>query len=289
MTPGQDLAQRFLFESLDIQGTFVRLEAVWQQLQRDRHYPKPVVALLGELCAVTTLMAANLKHPEARLTLQVQGSGTVPLLVVDCMPPLNLRGFAKPADGVSLHHDQDMRALIGDGMLQLTLDEPGIREPYRSMVPLEGASVGEVFGHYLARSEQRAATFQVAANHQTASALFLQKLPEADQRDPDGWNRITRLAATVRDDELSTLPLASLLTRLFSEETIRLFDVQTPRHDFPRDPARIQAMLRGLGEGQLRDILAEQGVIEIHDDLSNHVYRFGPEDLDDVLHPGDLH
>jgi molecular chaperone Hsp33 len=75
--------RRFLFEGLDIRGAFVRLDEVWQQMQADRGYAPPVARLLGEMAAVTALIAAQLKQA-GRLTFQLRGEGAVKLLVIDC-------------------------------------------------------------------------------------------------------------------------------------------------------------------------------------------------------------
>ena len=44
--------------------------------------------------------------------------------------------------------------------------------------------------------------------------LLLEKLPQADARDPDGWNRVTHLASTLTLDETRDVQ-PDLLTRVF--------------------------------------------------------------------------
>ena len=65
---------RFLFDSLDIRGAFVRLDAAWETLQANRNYPPAVSDLLGQTAAVTALIAGQLKQA-GRLTLQLRGDG----------------------------------------------------------------------------------------------------------------------------------------------------------------------------------------------------------------------
>ena len=88
------------------------------------------------------------------------------------------------------------------------------------------------------------------------------------------------LAQTVKDEELLTLSPLQLLTRLFSEEDLRLFDPRVVRHDWPEDRAKIGAMLLSLGEAEVRRILAEHGEVRVQDDLSNHDYHFSAADID---------
>ena len=197
--------------------------------------------------------------------------------MVDVTEALNLRGYAKTSDEVA--GKVSIADLVGDGQLLLTLDMPGLRHPYQSYVPIEGNSVAEIFEHYLTQSEQQPAALHTAASSRGAACLFLQKLPDADRKDPDGWDRITRLAATVREEELLGLPAEELLIRLFHQETVRLLDAREVTHDWPQDWDKVRDMLRSLGPSELEAMLEEHGEILIHDDLSNHEYRFDAEDV----------
>lgn len=277
--------QRFLLEELDIRGAVVCLRDVWQALQRDRDYPAQIARLLGEMSAVSTVIAGNLKQA-GRLTFQISGQGPLQLLVVDCTEGLNLRAFAK-ADELDPQHE--IEQLLRNGRLQLALDIPALDQPYQSLVPLEGNSIAAIFEHYLAQSEQQPAGLWLACNEHCASALFVQKLPGADEKDSDGWNRIQQLATTVREDELLGLDARELLLRLFGEETIRLFDPRPVIHHWPRDEDKVRTMLQALGETEVRAILADQGEVLVHDDLSNHSYYFDAADIDALFRPPTLH
>ncbi len=103
----------------------------------------------------------------------------------------------------------------------MSLDLPTARQPYQSFVPLVGDSMSAIFEHYLEQSEQQPSRLFATAGSQAACCLFLQKMPDADSRDADGWQRITQLASTVKPAELLELDAESLLTRLFHEEDRR--------------------------------------------------------------------
>lgn len=265
-SPGR--VRGFLFEALDIRGAWVQLGPAWQEMIAGRGYPEPVLELLGQLAVVTSLIAANLKQA-GRLTFQLRGDGDVSLLVVDCDEQLRLRGMARAPAALS---GGTLPALLGKGALTLTLDVADMRQPYQSHVPLEGETLAAVFEHYLAQSEQLPTRLWLAASHDTAAGMFVQALPGADQRDPDGWNRIQALADTVRPDELLGLGSIKLIERLFAEEDVRVFDPRTVRYHCPRDPGKIETMLRGIGRAECEAILAEHGEIRVHDDICNHEY-----------------
>lgn len=285
-----DSVRRFLFEDLDIRGAMVSLGNAWHEMSAGRDDPPAVQALLGELTAVTTLIAGNLKTP-GRLGCQLRGHGLVSLLLVDCDEQLQLRGTARHADAVHLSRGAPADAvpaaghfippaptfaeLLGDGQLTLML-QTGRGDPYQSVVPLVGDSLKAVFEHYLVQSEQQPAWLFLTADDQFAGGLFLQKLPDADTKDPDGWNRLMHLAATLKPAELRESP-AKLLMILFPEENIRLFDPRPVRYHCPRDEEMVLAMLKSMGRAEIEAALAEQGELAIEDEICRHSYRYGRE------------
>lgn len=264
----------FLFEQLDIRGAWVQLGSAWNEMTAGRDYAGSAIELLGQLAVVTTLIAANLKQT-GRLTFQLRGEGPVSLLVMDCDEQLRLRGMARTLKGINAAPDLaagGVPDLLGSGALTLTLDTAGMRQPYQSHVPLQGETLAAVFEHYLAQSEQSPTRLWLAADHRTAAGLFLQALPGAAARDPDGWNRVQILADTVRADELLGLGSIRLIERLFPEEDVRVYDPRPVRYHCPYDPAKIHSMLRSVGRAECEAIIAEQGEIRVHDDICNHEY-----------------
>lgn len=272
----ENYVQRFLFDDLDIRGAVVRLDSVWQQLLTRRNYPAPVIDLLGQMSVTTLLLADNLKQP-GRLTIQMRGDGPLNLLVIDCNEELNIRCMAQHDENIEA---TSLLALLGKGQLILSLDMSSMREPYQSVVPLTGENVAQVFEHYLQQSEQLASRFFLAASPTGIAGLFLQKMPSTDERDTDGWTRIEALASTVKAEELLGLPAEDLLTRLFNQETVRLFDAQAVTNNSPEDWEKVGNMLRSLGREDVYAVIKERGAIVIRDDLANHEYRFDKTAID---------
>jgi molecular chaperone Hsp33 len=278
-----DAVRRFLFEALDIRGAIVTLGNTWHEMQAGRNDPPAIATLLGEMTAIAVLIAGNLKTP-GRLTFQLQGHGPVSLLLVDCDEQLRLRGTARYADAVQNTRGEPADAvpptptfqeLLGDGQLVLTL-HTNSGDPYQSIVPLIGDSIAAVFEHYLAQSEQQPAKLFLTASADFVGGLFLQRLPDADVKDPDGWNRIGHLAATLKPAELRQ-PIANLLMQVFPEEDVRLFDPRPVRYHCPRDEDKVLGMLKQLGRAEIEATLAETGAVAVEDDICRQQYRFGPE------------
>ena len=94
---------------------------------------------------------------------------------------------------------------------------------YQSVVPLEGETLADTFANYLAQSEQVQAALLLLADAAAVCGLLLEKLPQADERDPDGWNRVGHFAATLALADTRALQPYDLLTKLFPEELLRVF------------------------------------------------------------------
>jgi len=265
-----DYVQRFLFEDLDIKGRLVCLTGAWQRMLDGRDYPEDIAALLGHTTALNVLLGANQKG-SGRVTLQVQGSGPVKLLVADCTAELRIRGMASYEEGFETGSE---RGLLGNGRLAVTLEDVRSGQFYQSLVPLEGETLEEIFEHYLAQSEQATAFLRLRADNGALCGLLLEKLPQADSRDPDGWNRVCHLAGTLRLDDTRDVQPYDLLTRVFPEELMRVFRLYAVEYHCPYDERRVKDMLLGLGRSEVEAILAEQGEVLIRNEMCNHEYRF---------------
>src|SRR4029079_9678546 len=134
LTMQTDYVQRFLFEELDIRGRLTCLTGAWQRMLDGRDYPQYVASLLGHTTALNVLLGANQKGA-GRVTMQVQGSGPVKLLVSDCTADLKIRGM--PGYEALQQKTASERSLLGDGRLAVTLEDVKSGRVYQSLVPLE--------------------------------------------------------------------------------------------------------------------------------------------------------
>src|SRR5690348_5525255 len=156
-----DYVQRFMFENLDIRGRLVCLTGAWQRMLDGRGYPQDIVSLLGHTTALNVLLGDNQKGA-GRVTLQVQGTGPVKLLVSDCTAELRSRGMAsyeRPIKDIPSE-----RHLLGDGRLSVTLEDLKSGKFYQSLVSLEGETLEDIFLHYLTQSEQLEAYLRLYAD-----------------------------------------------------------------------------------------------------------------------------
>ena len=276
--------QRFLFKEHDIRGQHIQLNQSWQSMIQDRHYPPAVTALLGELTAIATLMAGNMKH-EGSITMQVQGTGPISLIVVDVTHDLKIRGMAKTNQ--EIEQQETLNELLGDGQILVTLENTQTQHHFQSYVPREGNSVAEAFETFLSQSEQLPSKLWLSADEQSLGGIIIQKMPNTEvvEHDEDAWDRIMHLTSTVTNEELTQIAAEDLIHRLFHEELVELFEGQDVAYECPQDIEKIKAMLISLGEEEVRNLLEEQGEIVIHNEMCNFHARFNKTDIDALFTP----
>jgi molecular chaperone Hsp33 len=302
---------KFIFEGLPVRGMLVRLTDGWQEMLQRRRvggaYPPEVEHLLGQMVAAATLMQANIKFNGA-LVLQISGDGPLKLAVAEVQSDLSFRATASfgPQGPQAVVAGSTLSQLVNvsnRGRCAITLDPkdrlPG-QQPYQGVVPLFGdqrekiEKLSEVLEHYMLQSEQLDTCLVLAADHQVAAGLLIQRLPVmgqgnlAGQLDRDAnedqlgrnedYRRIAMLAQTLQPDELLTLGVDQILHRLFWQEPIRRFEPLRPRFACSCSRERVGSMLRSLGQPEIDSIVAEQGRVEVGCEFCGVKYRFDAVD-----------
>lgn len=273
-----DSIRRFLFEHAPIRGERVHLDAAWRSVLERHDYPPLLRQMMGELTAAAALLAATLKL-DGSLLLQIQGTGAIKLLVVECGGDLKLRATAKwdgPLQG-------SLPELVGDGRFVITLIQKDGKPAYQGIVELEGESIAEILQNYMSRSEQLDTRLWLAVDENAASGMLLQRLPDQSEEDPDAWSRYTQLADTLRSDELMQLSTEELLHRLFHEEDMRLFEELPVAFHCSCNRDNVAQMLKMFGIEEVEAILTERGTIEVHCEFCNHRYEFDKIDAAQIF------
>lgn len=281
--------QRFVFERARVRGGLVRLDSAWREVRKRREYPPAVLSALGELTAASVLLATTVKFEGGALVLQIQGGRPVGLLVVECQADLSLRAMARWDGGLdALGPNPSLQDLAQGSRCVLTLDPGRGLVAYQGVVPLEGRTSAQVLQRYMARSEQIATLFSLAASGERAAGLLLQQLPEAGGRptpdtDPDLWNRAAHLLASLTRDELLGLSEAEILRRLFHQEDLRLFESVPVRFACRCSRERVAGLIRMLGREEARAALAEKGRLSVTCDFCAETYVFDERQAEAAL------
>ena len=295
-----DRLHKFLFDAgsstrSPVRGEIVSLTATWKHIRDRHHYAEPVMRVLGELVAASTLLSANLKFNGA-LIMQIHGDGPVQLLVVECNADLTVRATVKLSSDDPIADDASFTDLVnpgGRGRFVITLD-PRDRsrgqQSYQGIVPLEGDSVAAALEGYMHRSEQLDTQLWLAADGEHANGLLLQKLPldgggksshfdqHAEAHAAEVWERAVTFANTLERNELLRVDPQTLMRRLFWDETLAVYEPVPCAFRCSCTRERVAAMLVSLGEQEVDETLVEMGGIHVDCEFCNKSYDFDTVD-----------
>jgi molecular chaperone Hsp33 len=278
-----DTLQRFIFEHANIRGEIVHVETTYQTIMGQRDYPPMVRNLLGEALVSCLLLASSIKF-EGSLNLQFQGDKRLPLLLVQCDHELNIRAFAQFAEHLETI---DYATAFLAGQMVMTINQYNQTNAYQSLVPIQSTSMSENLMSYFAQSEQIATRVWLAVNENAAAGMLLQLMPGQDtvQRE-QFWEYAVQLGQTVSEEELLTLDNPTLLYRLYHETEVRIFDTRSTRFQCRCSVEKMQQVINVLGEQEAKELLEEQGKIDIRCDFCNKEYVFDPIDIAMLFHKG---
>ncbi len=271
----QDKITRFLFDKANIRGEIASLNKVWQSMQTNHNYPDIIRNYLGEVVVASVLLSATLKF-EGSMTIQASGDGALTLMVVECRNDFGVRGVAKYEE--PLPEENDLKTLLGDGNLVITIEQAKTKERYQGIVALEGNSIAEFLEGYLIRSEQLETRIFLASDDKAVGGLLLQQLP-GQSDDEDSWDRITHLGSTIKQEELLGLDTKEILHRLYHEEDIRLFDPAAIYFKCTCSREKVTNMLRSISHQEASDIIKEQGNISVDCEFCGKEYQFDEIDI----------
>jgi molecular chaperone Hsp33 len=292
----RDCLHRFVFEHYPIRGQLVHLDASWRAVLEQSAYPEVVRDTLGEAVAASVLLAATLKF-DGTLTLQVQGDGPMHLLLAQCTDTMAVRALARCR---LVPESRDLPHMAGSGNLTVTVETGEVGQRYQGVVPLAGARLADCLQRYFESSEQLPTRLWLHADEHGASGMLLQRLPEAGdartaeaagstggrERVEDAWRRVQFIGDTLRAEELKSLTDRQILRRLFNEDDVRLFEPGPVSFRCRCSRERVSRILLSLGEPEVRDVLREQGTVEVRCDFCNRAYLFDVVDVERLFRPG---
>jgi molecular chaperone Hsp33 len=186
------------------------------------------------------------------------------------------------------------RQLVGEnGRVIVTIEGGDTGMRYQGIVPLEGNSLAECLESYFASSEQLPTRVRLAATDDRTVGLLVQKLPEhggveAEEGSPAAlaWRDAERGIAAVRPSDLVGASLQSVLEQRFGQRDLRVFKGSPVEFACRCSPARVAGLLRSLGAEEVRDVLREQGAVEVTCEFCQRPYKFDAFAVEQLFAPG---
>lgn len=295
----------FQLDDADVRGRVVRLDGVLQQVLDQHNYPAPVAALVAEAALLTAMIGQTIKL-RWKLSLQIRGDGPIRLIATDYYAPeaegepARIRAYASfDAERLAAAEGTPFEKM-GKGMFAVLLDQGSGTTPYSGITGLSGGSLANCAETYFMQSEQLPTRFAVAIGESSApgkdagwrgGAVMLQHMPKGgeaargerhlDAADQENWNRACILLESVELLELigPHVSPTELLTRLFHEESPRVFDPQTVRFGCSCGPEKVKQAMSIYSAKDIGHMTTDQGTVTADCQFCGAHYKFAPEEL----------
>jgi molecular chaperone Hsp33 len=287
-----DLVGAFQIEGEPVRGRVARLGPAVDEILTAHDYPEPVANLLGEACALASLVGSNLKF-DGRLIVEARGSGPVRYVVADYDTSGGLRGYCRfDPDEVAAASEgfvrPGARSLLGDGVFMMTIDQGPAMDRYQGVTAIEGETLALCAEQYFAQSEQTPTRVRLAVGQAEgkwrAGGVLIQNIAEDAARGSteEAWVRTQAHFETIGEDELIDTDLSSnhLLYRLFHEDGVRVFGSQPLRAFCRCSQHRIESVLKSFPAEERADMVEPDGKIHVTCEYCSSVYVVEPAKLE---------
>lgn len=312
---GDDHVVPYEVAPLDVRGRTVQLGPMLDAILSRHDYPEPVARLLAEACVLTVLLGTSLKF-EGKFILQTRTDGPVDMLVADFTTPHALRAYARfDADRLQAliaAGQTSQQALLGNGVLALTIDQGAHTQRYQGIVQLDGTTLEDAARTYFRQSEQIPTEIKMsvaklvtpgpagAREQWRAGGILAQFLPQAPERmripdisggDGDdrevtdhpadnSWQELLALLGTIEPTELidPTVGAERLLYRLFHEHGVRVFRSVPVDDQCSCSREKIRGILEGFSAEEIKDS-TEHGGIHVACQFCSTRYDFDPAEF----------
>ncbi|MDR3492312.1 MAG: Hsp33 family molecular chaperone HslO [Gammaproteobacteria bacterium] len=280
-----DTLQKFLFENMSIRGELVHLDTTFKTIMKQHDYPPPIQRLLGETLVIASLLMAELKF-KGRLTVQFQGKGTLKLLLAQCNQDLELRGLAQWTGDLQ---DEDLLADLKQGTLAIIMDPDNSVQRYQGIVEWVGNSLSRSIENYFENSEQLQTRLWIHVTDNQAAGFLLQMMPAVDPKEYSldaerDWEHVVHLGQTITADELFNLENEVLLSRLYTSDSIRIFEPSDVVFRCTCSAQRGENAILLLGPQEAEEELHENQVIVVKCEFCNSQYTFDRVDVANIFH-----
>lgn len=251
-------------------------------------------AAAGRLWMGSQFLAADLKQPEASISVVIKGDGPLGGLTAVCDAQGNARVSVNNPHVETREHRPGKLAVgpaVGQGQLTVIRDL-GRGEPYIGRVPLLTGEIAEDLAAYWLQSEQIPTVLSLgvamtAAGITFAGGLLVQLMPDAtdedlnwiEQRAQGGFPEVTFLLQ-------EGFSPAQIMDLFMGDPDLTYLSVEPIQFSCPCSEQRMARNLVALGAKTLTELAEDPEGIELTCHFCQTHYRFTPNQLAELLQKG---
>ena len=247
-------------------------------------------ATLGRVLSVASMMGANLKSDKEKLTITINGGGSIGTIMADAYCGGNVRGFVSEPH-VHFQYNDTGKLAVGiavgtQGYLEVKKDL-GLKEEFGGKVALQNGEIGDDFAYYFALSEQTPSVVSVGVlvnsdNTIIASGgLLIQMLPDATEQDIEKVEAIVKELKPMSDLIKNNVALDEIVKSLF--EDAKILETTDIAFTCTCGKERVGNAIRLIDKKELRAMIEEDHGSEVTCQFCNKTYTFSEKELQQIL------
>ena len=279
----EDIIIRGLLADSTVKIMAISGKALVEQARETHGLSRVCTAALGRTLMMTSMMGAQLKNADERVTAMLKGGGEAG----------RVKGYVEnpglelpPAPNGKL----DVALAVGWFGDLTVIRDMGLKEPYVGTCPIQSGEIAEDFARYFTVSEQQPSLVYLgvcvdveSGAVRAASGLLAQPLP--------GCPDVVIDALTEKAKEIETLTstlergtsLKDALMQLFGGMGFAITANQHPEFRCDCSRERPERVMISLGKAELSDMIAQEHGAELTCHFCNKKYQFHEDDLRRLL------
>lgn len=251
-----------------------------------------VTAGLGRLTTAASMMGAMLKGYDDTITLRINGGGATKTMIAVATSMGNVKSYVQnPIVELPLNQygKLDVSSAVGkDGVLSVVKDM-GLKEPYVGQIPIVSGEIAEDITQYYAVSEQTPTVcgLGVLVNPdltvKSAGGYLVQLLPFADESCIDILEENLKHMPSVSSMFDSGITPEEVCEKLLKGLNPNVLDSFETAYICDCSKERVEKALISVGEKELREMIEEQGCVEVNCQFCEKKYQFDKEDIEKLI------
>ena len=251
---------------------------------------------LGRVVNAAILLAGSSLKPESRqsLSLKISGTGHLKEMVAQVDGMGNVRGYvANPLADIDAGAESiNIPEMIGAGFLTVDRDL-GLKEPYRTVMPLYHSDVAMDVTRYLAESEQVPSALMIALNLDkdgnvtSSGGILVQTYPDTPKNViHEIEERMTGGTFSLDESFRSGNDIYTAVSELLGNKPMQVLSETSLSLTCRCSKEMLKNALRTIDREEIRKMIEEDGGAEMHCFFCNTRYEFSAEELREILHAG---
>ena len=289
----EDIIIRGLLADSTVKIMAISGAALVEKARETHGLSRVCTAALGRTLMMTSMMGAQLKNADERVTAMLKGGGEAGNIVCTADWTGRVKGYVEnpglelpPAPNGKL----DVALAVGWFGDLTVIRDMGLKEPYVGTCPIQSGEIAEDFARYFTVSEQQPSLVYlgVRVNAESgavraAGGLLAQPLPGCPDEVIDALTEKAKEIETLTATLESGVSLKDALLQLFEGMDFKITANQHPEFQCDCSRERLERVLISLGEAELSDMIAEEHGAELTCHFCNKQYQFTEEDLRRLL------